>query len=164
MKYRRGFTLVELLVVVGVIALLATIALVSYAAVQRDASDSTRDGNATLIAEALEKYYEKNGEYPSVRGLVNNFVDNTGAAVAAKLGVTEVTLVMPGMSGTNSLSSTAASGTNNYIAYTAYRVSDNTSCQSVATSGCDEFLLQYVEESGDIITIHSRRQVPNAGV
>ena len=164
MKDWRGFTLVELLVVVGVIALLATISLVSYAVVQRDANDSTRNGNATAISNALEKYYEINGEYPSVRGIVNNFAENTGTAVAAKLGIDASDLDTPNLASieTNALSSFAASQQNDYITYTAYRTADNTSCQTVAASGCDEFLLQYVEESsGDTKPIHSRHQVKN---
>ena len=161
MKDWRGFTLVELLVVVGVIALLATISLVSYAVVQRGANDKTREGNVTTIAAALEKYYENNREYPSVASIVNNTAGNTGAVVAAKLGISESTLVMPTMSGTNALSSTAASQANDFITYTAYRASDNTACHDTVTSGCDEFLLQYVEESsGDTIPIYSRHRVP----
>jgi prepilin-type N-terminal cleavage/methylation domain-containing protein len=161
MKSKSGFTLVELLVVMVVIAILATVALVSYARVQRDANDSTRRGNARIIAEGLEKYYDQNGEYPSVVAVVNNTAGNTGAVVAAKLNINPAVLDMPNMaaSDTNALSSTAASQANDYINYTALRFVSNTTCQTSATGGCDEFTLTYVEESGTTVTLDSRHQI-----
>lgn len=155
MKSRSGFTLVELLIVVIIIATLATVTLVVYAAQQRDANDNTRKGNATTITQALENYYAKNNEYPSVRDLVNNTAGNTGSVVAAKLGIDATALVTPNMSGTNALSSTASSTANDFMTYSGPNV---TSCQTTAGGGCSEFTLQYVEESGTTVTIDSRHQ------
>ena len=62
---RRGFTLVELIVVIVVIAILATLATLGFNRYLEDGRDNRRTANATTIAEALEKYYDKNGEYPS---------------------------------------------------------------------------------------------------
>jgi prepilin-type N-terminal cleavage/methylation domain-containing protein len=161
MKNKRGFTLVELLVVMVVIAILAGIALVSYAVVQRDANDSTRKGNAAVITEALEKYYDNNGEYPSVIDIVNNYAANTGTVVAAKLKISPAALDNPNMaaSATNALTSTAASQANDYINYTALRDVNDSQCQTLAGGGCSEFTLTYVEESGTTITIASRHQI-----
>lgn len=159
MKSRSGFTLVELLVVVVIIATLATVTLIIYAAQQRDANDNTRKGNATVISEALEKYYDDNHEYPSVYDLVNNTAGNTGSVVAAKLGIDATDLVNPNMSGTNALSSTAASISNDFITYSGSDDSSS-SCQTTAGGGCKEFKLQYIEESsGNTITIDSRHQM-----
>jgi prepilin-type N-terminal cleavage/methylation domain-containing protein len=160
MKNKSGFTLVELLVVMVVIAILATVALVSYARVQRDANDSVRKGNARVITEGLEKYYDQNGEYPSVTAVVNNTAGNTGAVVAAKLNINAVVLDMPNMASgaTNALSSTAASQANDYINYTASKPSNETSCQTTVAGGCEKFTLTYIEESGTTVTITSRHQ------
>lgn len=155
MKSRSGFTLVELLVVVIIIATLATVTLVTYAAQQREANDNARKGNATTISEALERYHAENHEYPSVRDLVNNYAGNTGDVVAAKLDIDKTALVMPNMTGTNALSSTAASASNNYITYSGPNV---TACQTTVGGGCTEFTLQYIEEDGDTVTINSRKQ------
>ncbi|HMI09276.1 MAG TPA: prepilin-type N-terminal cleavage/methylation domain-containing protein [Candidatus Saccharimonadales bacterium] len=161
MKSKSGFTLVELLVVMVVIAILASVALVTYARVQRDANDNTRKGNAAIIAEGLERYYDQNGEYPSVTALVNNTAGNTGTVVAAKLKIAVAVLDMPNMAAgaTNALSSTAASQANDYINYTASRPSNEPSCQTTAAGGCDEFTLTYFDETGSTITVTSRHQV-----
>ncbi len=63
-KAHKGFTMIEVLTVVTVIGILATIGVVSYIGVQKNTRDNQRLNQVTLIAEALEKYYDKNGEYP----------------------------------------------------------------------------------------------------
>src|ERR1700730_5715915 len=120
MKSKSGFTIVELIIVITIISLLTTIAIVSYTKVQSNARDTTRQQNVTSIDEALEKYYVNNGEYPSVRSIVNNFAGNTGAAVASKLNVDITALAMPQMpsGATNALTSTTPIA-NDYILYTA---------------------------------------------
>ena len=56
--------MIEVLTVVTVIGILATIGVVSYIGVQKNTRDNQRLNQVTLIAEAIEKYYDKNGEYP----------------------------------------------------------------------------------------------------
>lgn len=151
--------MVEALIVIVIIGILVSITAAAYSKVQRDARDSTRRGNATIITEALEEYYRKNGEYPSVRNLVNNYADNTGTAVAARLDISPGVLKMPAMpaSATNALYS-AVTPINDYITYTAVNAVDNAGCQTLLTGGCDEFTLKYIEESGTTVTIDSRHK------
>lgn len=61
----RGFTIVELLVVIVVVAILATITVVSYSGVQQRARDSQREQDIKTIVQALELYRIKNGRYPA---------------------------------------------------------------------------------------------------
>jgi prepilin-type N-terminal cleavage/methylation domain-containing protein len=159
MQSRSGFTIVEVTIVTVIIAILATISVVAYTSVQRDARDNTRKGNTTVIAEGLETYYTKNGEYPSVRSIVNNYAENTGTAVAAKLGVQSDILKMPKMPGSasNALFS-AAQPTNDYVSYIGASAVNITNCQTVITGGCDEFTLKYYEESGPLVTVESRHK------
>lgn len=65
MSIRKGYTIVEALVVVVVLAILITLSAVGVARYQAMSRDAQRLANVTVIAEALEKYYDKNGEYPS---------------------------------------------------------------------------------------------------
>jgi len=61
----RGFTIVELLIVVVVIAILAAITIVAYNGIQARALDSSRDSAARTIRSALEMYKaDNNDEYP----------------------------------------------------------------------------------------------------
>jgi prepilin-type N-terminal cleavage/methylation domain-containing protein len=63
--HNRGFTLMEIMIVMVIIGILATISVTSYERIQEDARDSERLATITVISEALEKYFDKNGEYPS---------------------------------------------------------------------------------------------------
>jgi len=62
---KKGFTLLELLVVVGIIALLLSIAVVSYSGAQKRARDSKRRSDLKAMQGALEQYYGANSnQYP----------------------------------------------------------------------------------------------------
>ncbi|OYW85007.1 hypothetical protein B7Z17_03075 [Candidatus Saccharibacteria bacterium 32-49-10] len=60
----RGFTIVELLIVIVVIAILAAITIVAFNGVQQRARDSARATSLAAITKALELYYADNGQYP----------------------------------------------------------------------------------------------------
>ena len=78
-KRNRGFTIVELLIVVVVIAILAAITIVAYNGVTSRAKDSTRQGDVRTITQALELYYLENGRYPISSGstTINGFWSTT---------------------------------------------------------------------------------------
>lgn len=63
---RRGFTIVELLIVIVVVAILAAITSVAYNGVQARARDAARIQKLTAIAKAIEMYYVDNGRYPPI--------------------------------------------------------------------------------------------------
>ncbi len=60
----KGFTLVELLVVVAIIGLLSTIAAASIASARPKARDAKRLADMRQFASALEHYYLLNFGYP----------------------------------------------------------------------------------------------------
>jgi len=63
---RKGFTLIEILIAVSIIAILTAIGIVSYASVNRRARDAKRFGDLEQIRSALEMYRSDNGYYPAV--------------------------------------------------------------------------------------------------
>lgn len=64
---RKGFTLVELMVVMAVIAILAATALVAFTNVRKRARDARRTAYIAQYRTALENYYSNNSVtgYPS---------------------------------------------------------------------------------------------------
>jgi prepilin-type N-terminal cleavage/methylation domain-containing protein len=65
-KKQQGFTIVELLIVIVVIAILAAISIVAYTNVQRQARDTERAANAKSVVDALAIYNaEKEGGWPT---------------------------------------------------------------------------------------------------
>ena len=67
MYWRRafGFTIIEVMITVIVIAILTSIAVISYSGVQAQARDDARAGDVAVIMNALEDYYRKNRDYPA---------------------------------------------------------------------------------------------------
>ena len=61
---QTGFTIVELLIVIVVIAILAAITIVAYNGIQARARDNIRYQDVKLILKALELYKIDNGMYP----------------------------------------------------------------------------------------------------
>ncbi|MGB2786839.1 MAG: prepilin-type N-terminal cleavage/methylation domain-containing protein [Candidatus Saccharimonadaceae bacterium] len=63
MKKNSGFTIIEMLIIVIVIALLATIGVVSYSAAQMRARDTERKNDLASLRDSLQIYYSKYGNY-----------------------------------------------------------------------------------------------------
>lgn len=65
---RRGFTVIELMVVVGVIAILASLILANLTTSRSKAEDRKLATEVNSLRQALELYYTKYGYYPPTGG------------------------------------------------------------------------------------------------
>lgn len=62
---KKGFTLMELLIVIALIGILVTMGVASYGTAQVKSRDSRRKTDMKVIQNAFEQYYsENNGDYP----------------------------------------------------------------------------------------------------
>lgn len=80
---RKGFTLVEIMIVVAIIALLAAIAIPNLLEARKTANDAAAKANLRTLSTAAETYATANeGTYPAVVGTVHatDPAQNTGLA------------------------------------------------------------------------------------
>lgn len=61
----KGFTLVELLVVISIIAVLSIIGLTVFTGVQKSARDAKRRADVDAISKAIEIHYSTSTGYPT---------------------------------------------------------------------------------------------------
>ena len=68
-KEKSGFTLIELMVVIAIMAVLAVVGFASYSIALGKARDAKRRADLHDIRNALESYYVRNNAYPSTGGV-----------------------------------------------------------------------------------------------
>ena len=61
----RGFTLVELLIVIVIIAILTVISLIAYNGIQNQARTTTAESSAKTLADKVQIYYTNESNYPA---------------------------------------------------------------------------------------------------
>ncbi|MFW5703309.1 MAG: prepilin-type N-terminal cleavage/methylation domain-containing protein [Patescibacteria group bacterium] len=62
----RGFTLIEIIIAVSIIALLILLPFLAFGQIQKQGRDAQRKGDVASIRNALEQYYADNGTYPDL--------------------------------------------------------------------------------------------------
>ena len=77
----RGFTIVELLVVIVVIGILAAITVVSYSGVTAKARTASNQSNANNVLQAAMNVYAENGTYPATSATSSTVITNLNAGV-----------------------------------------------------------------------------------
>ena len=83
MQNKKGFTLVEVLVVIFIIGLLSSIVLVGLGTFRARGRDTRRIADLRSVQTVLELYYAKNGQYPDA----NDWSGLRSAVVGAGVGV-----------------------------------------------------------------------------
>lgn len=63
--YQKGFTIVEISIVLAVVSVLALITVAANNKVQNQAYDRSQKAKIVAIAAIFERYYDKYGEYPT---------------------------------------------------------------------------------------------------
>lgn len=77
MHIKRGFTIIELLIVIVIIGLLTSVATISFISAQRNARDNTRKTQVQSIATAVETYYATKRSFPGKETLPSDTSPDT---------------------------------------------------------------------------------------
>jgi len=67
-KHNKGFTIVELLVVIVIIGVLAAITIVSYTGITQKATFAKEQSDMKSVNDLIQIYYAENGKYPDTGG------------------------------------------------------------------------------------------------
>jgi prepilin-type N-terminal cleavage/methylation domain-containing protein len=63
-KVESGFTIIELLIVIAIIGILATLVLTNFQGAQARGRDTVRSSDVNSVFSKLEEYYNNNSGYP----------------------------------------------------------------------------------------------------
>jgi prepilin-type N-terminal cleavage/methylation domain-containing protein len=143
-KRQSGFTIVELLIVIVVIGILATLVIVTFTGIQQKARDSQRQTDIQALNNHLAAYYAQNGTYPSLAVLTS-----TDWAKTNMKGLDAQALVDPKG---GAIAATAGADHYGYDAKAGGAACTDTGSGTAATSNCDSYTLTAVLEAGGTYT------------
>ena len=86
-KISKGFTLIEMLIVITIIALLASLILVGMGGARAKTRDARRIADLHNVMNALELYYAKNSYYPQN---ISTWIDLDTELTGASIGVSRI--------------------------------------------------------------------------
>lgn len=65
MRNSKGFSLIEIMIVISIIGILSGIGLGVTGAIQKNTRDAQRESDIRVLQSALQQYYADNNKYPS---------------------------------------------------------------------------------------------------
>lgn len=151
MKSKSGFSVVEVGIIITVIAILITIGTVSYFAIQREARNGERQSDITILSEALEKYYEQNGEYPSCAMM------KADPATITSTTLTDVqTEVFKAPQADSEVANSVICGDITDASGDVYSYLGDNSTECATGTYCQGWIIRYRNEGGGIVEVKSR--------
>lgn len=154
MPKRKGFTLIELMVVMAIIALLAMIGGAAYISAQKRGRNARRAADIQQIRSALEMARTDKGMYPAaVLCDTSAGYSTTDATCATMTGSSWYSIAGTGgfaLTLTNGYMSTVPkdvmNNTNYYFRYVPFKSDGVTACDNTAGNLCLRYELRYSEE------------------
>jgi prepilin-type N-terminal cleavage/methylation domain-containing protein len=89
LRKESGFTIIELLIVIAIIGILATLVLTNFQGAQAKGRDTVRKNDINSLYQKLEEYYNENGSY------INESITTT--STAAPVDNSNATTLFPGI-------------------------------------------------------------------
>ena len=78
---RGGFTLIELMIVIVIIGILATMAILNYTSTKQKSYEAQMKSDLRNLATAEEAYFYDSSAYTASLPLMNNFTPSAGSAI-----------------------------------------------------------------------------------
>lgn len=132
-KLQAGFTIIELLIVIAIIGILATLVLTNFQGAQAKGRDTVRKNDINSLYQKLEEYYNENGGYPDAALSASTFAGIDAGALTDAEGTTIASTI------TNSATAPTINPTTTVeYAYAAY----GTGCGATVTgSSCGKYVI-----------------------
>lgn len=146
---QNGFTIVELLIVIIVIAILATITVATYNGITQKASDAQKASIAKTVEKSLENFYTLNDRYPGVNE-INSEAD------LQKLGLHQTDVAPTGCAPTNAIKYGGLNSSTCGFIYVASPNTDGTGFACNSPTVCRHFRLSYWSKSTNQAVMLSR--------
>lgn len=156
LRKQGGFTIIELLIVIAIIGILATLVLTNFQGAQAKGRDTVRKNDINSIYQKLEEYYNENGGYPDgdLAGTVAVGINNASATgtVAVFPGIDAGALtdedgtgIVESFSTSATLAAPTIPGNTNEYLYAAYGCAAATAVTDVGAS-CAKYHLAAFQE------------------
>jgi type II secretion system protein G len=142
-KKSRGFTIVELLIVIVVIGILAALVIVTYNGIQQKARDTERKTDIKAVQGHLEAYWADNAKYPTLAQ-----TNDSAFRTANFKGLDLSAFADPKNAGSQQLCAAAAANCYGYTVSPA-------SCDNGANGDCTNYTLTADLESGGTFAVQS---------
>lgn len=144
---QKGFTIVELLIVIVVIGILAALVITTYNGIQQKGRNTERTTDLKAVQGQLEAYYASNGRYPSNTDLGGTSASNVTFIQGNMKGLDKEALRDPkGAAADYSLNTGTTVGGNKYT-YAPTAADGTTACDNTTTD-CAKYVITAVPEGG----------------
>ena len=151
-QQNKGFTIVELLIVIVVIGILALLVITTYAGIQQKARNTKRQTDISAIQTQLEAFYQTNGYYPNLTDM------NSATFLAANLKSLDVTALVDPSNATGSKTLVSSATPSKQYGYVAFQADGTTTCDgaSPADQACAKYTLYAPNEGSSPATYFTK--------
>jgi prepilin-type N-terminal cleavage/methylation domain-containing protein len=141
-KVSRGFTIVELLIVIVVIGILAALVIVTYNGIQSKARDTERKTDVNALSSHLEAYFAQAAKYPTLAQFNDNDTQTSTTFVATNMkGLDRAAFADPKSPTTYTLAATPTANVYSYEVTPA-------NCDNSTGGDCTKYTVTAKLESG----------------